>query len=324
MKTFETPTVFISACIEFESCRYDGEKISDEYIQRLIPFVKVIRTCPELAIGMGAPRDAVRLVQRKGESLKLLSTNKGNDFTEPMQEYTSKYTDKLLDKEIDGFIMKAKSPTCGVNSVKIYQNIGKAHVVSAKNPGLFGGKIMEKFPNTPIETERRLSNFNIRNRFLTEIFTLAEYRKIKKTNKMKDLVGFHSLNKYLFMTYNQETLRELGNTVANHGKLPVEEVYQIYEVTLRKLLSAEPTKKKRINVLEHIYGYFKDEISKEEKDYYFEVQNEYLDNRVPYSSVLTVLKGWTIRFGQSYLVDQTIFAPYPKELIMVTDSGKTV
>jgi len=273
---------------------------------------------------MGAPRDAVRLVQRKGESLKLLSTNKGNDFTEPMQEYTSKYTDKLLDKEIDGFIMKAKSPTCGVNSVKIYQNIGKAHVVSAKNPGLFGGKIMEKFPNTPIETERRLSNFNIRNRFLTEIFTLAEYRKIKKTNKMKDLVGFHSLNKYLFMTYNQETLRELGNTVANHGKLPVEEVYQIYEVTLRKLLSAEPTKKKRINVLEHIYGYFKDEISKEEKDYYFEVQNEYLDNRVPYSSVLTVLKGWTIRFGQSYLVDQTIFAPYPKELIMVTDSGKTV
>jgi uncharacterized protein YbgA (DUF1722 family)/uncharacterized protein YbbK (DUF523 family) len=324
MKTYETPTVFISACIEFESCRYDGEKISDEYIQRLIPFVKVIRTCPELAIGMGAPRDAVRLVQRKGESLKLLSTNKGNDFTEPMQEYTSKYTDSLLDKEIDGFIMKAKSPTCGVNSVKIYQNIGKAHVVSAKNPGLFGGKIREKFPNTPIETERRLSNFNIRNRFLTEIFTLAEYRKIKKISKMKDLVRFHSLNKYLFMTYNQVTLRELGNTVANHGKLPVEEVYEIYEVTLRKLLSSEPTKKKRINVLEHIYGYFKDDISKEEKDYYFEVQNEYLDNRVPYSSVLTVLKGWTIRFGQSYLVDQTIFAPYPKDLIMVTDSGKTV
>lgn len=324
MREYEKPNVFISACIEFEACRYDGETIRDEYIKRLVPFVKVFRVCPELSIGLGAPRESVRLVKRDGENLKLLSTKHGYDHTEKMLDFSKNYVSKLQDKDIDGFIMKAKSPTCGVSSAKIYYDIGKANVVSARNPGMFTKQIQEVFPSIPIETERRLSNFAIRHRFYTELFTLAAFRKVKKDNKMKSLVAFHSINKYLFMTYNQLTLRKLGNITANHKKLPVEEVLRNYEQVLRNLLSSEPTKKKRINVLEHIYGYFKDLVSKDEKDYYFSVQKEYLENRVPFSNVLVVLRGWTIRFKQPYLMDQTIFEPFPKDLQMVTDSGKNI
>lgn len=322
MKQHIRPKIFMSACIEYDSCRYDGEKITDVYIKRLLDYVDVIRVCPELAIGMGAPRDAVRLVQRKGEELKLLSTNKGDDYTEKMVEFVSKYTEKLKDKTIDGFILKAKSPTCGISNVKVYQDIGKSHVLHAKNDGMFGGKIKEIFPDAPIETERRLSNFKIRDRFFTQLFTLANFRMLSL--KMKELVQFHSDNKYLFMAYNQRDLKQLGNIVANHQKLPVEEVFSQYSAQLKMLLSKEVSMKKRLNVYTHIYGYFKNQLSASEKEFYFDTLDQYLNSRVPFSNVLVILKGWSIRFNEEYLLKQTIFEPYPKELIMVTDSGKKI
>ena len=324
MRTYPRPKLFISACIEFDACRYDGELIRDKNVARLLEFIDVIRVCPELSIGMGAPRDAVRLVKRKGEELKLLSTNKGDDYTDKMIDFTERYVNNLKKKNVDGFIMKAKSPTCGINNVKVYADIGKSHVLSGKNAGMFGSKIKEVFSDVPVETDMRLSNYSIRDRFYAEIFTLTDFRLIKENPTMKALVKFHSNNKYLFMTYNQNTLRVMGNIVANHNKLPVEEVYQNYEKELRLLLSKQPSQKKRINVLTHIYGYFKKDVEPAEKEYYFEVMDQYLNNQVPYSNVLTVLKGWAIRFKEKYLIDQTIFAPYPKELIQTTDSGKKV
>lgn len=324
MSNFAKPNIFMSACIEFDACRYDGELITNDYIKKLLPYVNVTRVCPELAIGLGSPRDAIRLVQRKGETLKLLSSKEGVDHTEKMIDFTGRYLSNLKKKEIDGFILTAKSPTCGVYNVKIYRDIGKANVISAKNPGMFGKAVLENFPTSPVETERRLSNYNIRDRFFTEIFTLATLRDISKEFKMKELVRFHSENKYLFMSYNQHLLRQLGQIVANHEKLDKEIVLSNYKDKLQILFKSEPTKKKRINVLEHIYGYFKNDIDKSEKDYYFEVQNEYLNNHIPYSNVLTVLKGWAIRFKQDYLIQQRIFEPYPKELITVIDSGKKI
>lgn len=324
MNDFVKPNVFISACIEYESCRYDGEMIKDEFISRLAPFVNVIRVCPELAIGMSAPRDAVRLVQRKNEDIKMLSSTKGVDYTEKMVDFTERYVDNLLKKDIDGFVMKAKSPTCGITNVKVYRDIGKAPVLTSKGSGIFGGKIVEKFPDIPVETERRLSNYVIRDRFYIQLFAYSLYRSIKKECKMKDLVAFHSDYKYLFMTYNQNTMREMGVIVANHKKLLPCTVFEQYEVKLKELLSKESSLKKRINVLTHIYGYFKNRVTSTEKEYYFEVLDDYLQNKIPYSSVLTVLYGWAIRFEEDYLIRQRIFKPYPKELITVTDSGKSI
>merc|ERR1711879_129403 len=245
MTSFVKPNVFISACIEFESCRYDGEKIKNDYVERLLPFVNVTRTCPELAIGLGAPREALRLVERKGESLKLLSTQHSHDYTKIMKDYSDGYIEKLSNIELDGFILKAKSPTCGLSNVKVYYDIGKANVKGGKRPGIFGGKIAEKFPKHPKETDRRLSNYNIRDRFFTEIFTLADYREMKAEPSMKKLVAFHSKNKYLFMTYHQYIVKRMGNIVANHNKIPIVDVMKLYEDELYKLFKSDPTKKKK-------------------------------------------------------------------------------
>lgn len=323
MAVFVKPNVFISSCIEFDHCRYDGGIIHSEFVERLLKHVDVTRTCPELAINLGSPREAIRLVKKKdSEEIELLSSIHGNNYTDQMNQYAKTYLMSIQDKQIDGFILKAKSPTCGIKNVKVYYDTGKSQVRAEKADGFFGGKILEMFPGVPIETERRLSNYTIRDRFFTELFTLADFREIKANPSMKQLVAFHSKNKYLFMTYNQLTLRQLGQIVANHDHLPIKDVFDAYEEQLRTLLSKEASQKKRVNVLTHIYGYFKTKVNPEEKEYYFDVLDDYLNHQTTYQNVLTVLLGWAIRFQERYLINQTIFQPYPKDLVVMNDSGK--
>lgn len=318
------PNVFVSACMEFESCRFDGTMISDDVVKRMKNVVNFVRVCPELAIGLTAPREAVRLVQRKGESQKLLGSVHGVDYTEKMDTFIDGYLNKLLQKDIDGFLLKAKSPTCGIGDVKVYKDIGKAQLDSARHDGMFGKAIKERFPDHPIETERRISNYNIREAFFTHVFTMAAFRKMKEEFSYKKFVEFHSNNKYLFMSYSQSLLKTLGHILANHQKLPSEEVVATYEQQLRKLLHGESTKKRRINTLTHIYGYFKKDLSTEEKEYYFNALDDYIDYRIPYSNVLYILKGFAVRFQQEYLLKQTVFQPFPKELLVVLDSGNKI
>lgn len=321
MGQFVKPTVFVSGCIEFDSCRFDGTMIASDYVKRMKEVVHVIHACPELAIGLGAPRESIRLVKRAEEDIKLLSNVKGLDHTAAMNEFTNRYLSGLQQKQVDGFLLKAKSPTCGVGDVKIYQDTGKAQLESARNDGIFGGKIRELFPDYPIETERRISNYTIREEFFTAIFTMASFRAVKSDFAFKKLVQFHSSNKYLFMSYNQNTLRSLGQVVANHNKLSNEDVLLKYEAILRQMLKQGPTKKRRINVLYHIYGYFKNLLSTSEKEFYFDAFDDYVDHRMPYSNVLTILRGFAVRFSEEYLLQQTVFQPFPKELLVVTDSG---
>lgn len=321
---FAKPRIFVSACITFDACRFDGTMISDDTVTRLKPYVDIVKACPELAIGFQSPRDSLRLIEPKGEDTKLVIANSGEDVTSKMMDFSTKYIEKLKLKEIDGFIMKAKSPSCGIRNVKKYYGIGKAHSKGSSYAGIFGAEILKEFPDLPVENERRLSNFNIREEFFISIFTLANFREVIKTNKIKNLVQFHSENKYLFMTYQQKLLKEMGNIVANHEKLPFDEVCSLYQDKLYELLKKESTQKKRINVLTHIYGYFKDLISPNEKEYYFDLLNQYLNHHIPYRVLLDVLYGFVVRFDEKYLKQQTVFHPYPKELVVMMDSGKKV
>jgi uncharacterized protein YbbK (DUF523 family)/uncharacterized protein YbgA (DUF1722 family) len=323
MSEFIKPKVVISSCLEHEHVRYDGTMISDPFVRRMKNEVDFITVCPETAIGLPSPREALRLVRETHDGeLKLLSSIKGKDHTDKMHSFIDNFVDNLPVDEVDGFLLKAKSPTCGVKSVKVYKGTGKAQVYGQKVPGLFGEQVISKYGHLPIETERRISNFVIRDQFFTSLFTLARFRDIKKDHKMKDLVAFHSNNKYLLMCYSQSKLKDMGNIVANHDKQPVKLVYDFYENELRDLFNGELSTNRRVNVYTHIYGYFKDRISKKEKDFYFETLNDYVNDKVPYTSVLKMLQSWAIRFDEAYLLNQSIFKPYPKSLLNVSDSGK--
>jgi len=317
------PKILISACIEHSPVRFDATTISSQVIKDLKELVQFVTVCPEMAIGMPAPRDTIRLTQAKGEDLRLVSSVEGVDFTEKMQTFSKNYVDKTLSKDFDGFVLKAKSPTCGTDKIKVYSGTGKSQPLGSVPNGMFADVIVNQYVNHPIESERRLSNFSIREHFFIRVFTTARFKEIKY-KPMKHLVNFHSTHKYLFMGFNQSIMKSMGNVVANHDKLALEEVYDAYYELLLNLLKSPASKEKRINVLTHIYGYFKDQLTDAEKAYYFETQNDYLQSHIPYSGPLRILKGFAIRFNQQYLLDQIVFEPYPKQLVTQLDSGKKV
>ena len=318
---FNKPNIFISKCIEFDYCRYDGSMINSDFVKSLKPYVNYVYSCPEMDIGLPSPREALRIVEEDGEE-KIVSSKSGKNVTKEMVSYSYKKAEKLKNENLDGFILKGRSPSCGVKDVKMYKSYGKAPIIPKKTSGVFGGIIDDKFNMLPIEDEGRLTNFTIREHFYTRIFTTSRFKSIKDKMKMSAIVNFHSDNKYLFMAYNQGRLKTLGKIVANHDKKKVKEVYEEYEKELLELLKTPSSKKRKRNTVLHIFGYFSKELSSSEKSHFLKLIDQYMDDRIPFSNLTSVLEMWSLRFDTEYLMNQTIFNPFPKELITVTDSGK--
>jgi len=320
---FKKPNIFISKCIEHGHCRYDGSMITSQFVKTLEPYVNYLYSCPEMEIGLPSPREALRIILVDKEE-KIVFSKSGKDVTKDMVSYAENKADELKDKNLDGFILKGRSPSCGVKDVKMYKSHGKAPTIPKKTSGVFGGIIDDKFSMLPIEDEGRLMNFNIREHFYTRIFTSSRFRAIKETLKMGELVKFHSDSKYLFMAYNQSRLKNLGKIVANHEKKKAEVVYKEYESELYELLKTPPSNKRIMNVALHILGYFSDDLSSKEKAYFLDLLQQYMDSQIPFSNLSSVLEMWAIRFEIDYLNKQSIFNPFPKDLIKVRDSGKGV
>ncbi|MEH7462850.1 DUF523 and DUF1722 domain-containing protein [Bacillus thuringiensis] len=318
MRQFVKPTVVVSKCLEFEACRYNGDKLSDATVRNLQSYVEFIPVCPEVEIGLGIPRETIRIVEHDGTQ-KLVQPSTGADLTEKMQQFSNVFLSSLPD--VDGFILKNRSPSCGTRDVKIYAGLGKAPT-KGKGTGLFGSAVLAEFSHLAIEEEGRLSNFIIREHFLTQLFTIAHFKTLKKNKNMKSLVEFQSDYKYLFMAYNQTKQKELGRVIANKEKRHVDEVFAKYEEILYILLNRTPRYTSNINVCQHIFAYFKNKLKKEEKDHFLSLLSKYAEKKIPLSSLLTILKSWAIRFEETYLLKQTYFEPYPEMLVEITDSGK--
>ncbi len=318
-----TPTVLISNCIEHGATRYDGSMIGNAFVKKLKSYVTFIPVCPEVAIGLPTPREAIRIVIEEGEQ-RLVHSLTGGEVTEEMNEFTNAYIQNMGGQTIHGAILKSRSPSCGIKDVKMYKSIGKSPSAGQKTKGLFGGAVVDAFPDMAVEDEGRLTNFNIREHFLTRIYTLTDFDQVKESGTIKALVEFQSRHKYLLMAYHQAHQKSLGKLVANHEKIAVEDVLVSYEALLKKAL-ANPLKHGRnTNMLLHIFGYFKDDLIPEEKSYFLELLTQYNDKKVPFSVPLSLLGAWVIRYDEKYLKGQSIFEPFPKGIIEVTDSGKGI
>lgn len=315
-RRFIKPIIVSSKCIEFAACRWNGLLIKDDFVQQLIPFVEFRPVCPEHEIGLGIPRNPIRVVRIKDKPI-LYQPATSKDFSEQMNKFTQSHLESL--NEVDGFILKSRSPSCGIKDVKIYGGIDKAPV-TGKGAGFFGQAVIDRYPYLPIEDEGRLTNFRIREHFLTRVFGLASWRKLKKS--IAALVEFQSANKLLLMAYNQKELRNLGQIVANHEKKQIDTVFAEYGIHFKKALATIPRVSSSVNVLTHALGYFKTGLKAAEKAHFLKTVDKYREGKIPLSVPVGIIHSWIARFGQEYLVGQTYFEPYPEELIQVSDSGK--
>lgn len=318
MLLFAKPNVVVSRCLGFDKCRYNGVTIQVEYIEHLKPHVNFITVCPEVEIGLGVPRDPVRIVEEQKGKPRLVQPATGKELTDKMIKFADRYLFSLQD--IDGFILKEASPSCGIKGVKIYPKEGKVAPRTSRGTGFFGGQVLKRFPYAVIEDEGRLRNFRLREHFYTKLFALAKFRSVRDSGAMSELVHFHASHKFILMAYSQKELKVLGNVVANPEKKRFSEVISRYQKHFQGALVNLPRQTSNINVLMHALGYF--ELSKEEKSHFLGLLEQYRARKIPLSACLSVVNSWIARFGQPYLADQAFFEPYPANLVEISDRGK--
>lgn len=346
------PRLFVSRCLGFERCRWNGETIRDETVERLAKFADLVHDCPEMGIGLGCPRDPVRVVRDaaagagSGRSasataaaggataaagnataaagsatagLELYQPATGGRFGDAMRSWSARAIDAL--PELDGFILKSRSPSCGFKDVKVHDSY-RPEAGARPGAGFFGAAVMERRPGIPVEDEGRLKNFMLRERFFGSVWTLARFREAARRGDMGSLVVFHSRHKLLLLLYSQKEMRAMGKIVANLDRRPMAEVWRAYGEALRRALAAQPKYGSLVNVVQHAFGGFSESLSAAEKALFDATVMQYLDERVPAMVLLRLVHSWAVRFGEKYLLDQVLFEPYPLALVDLSDSGK--
>jgi uncharacterized protein YbgA (DUF1722 family)/uncharacterized protein YbbK (DUF523 family) len=314
---YPRPVIVVSKCLGFTACRWNGDTIHDENIARLEPLVDFLPVCAEVEIGLGIPRSPLRVVTHS-EELSLFQPDTGCDFTSEMLQFCSTFLGKL--DTVDGFILKSRSPTCGIRDVKIYADSGKA-AVTTKGSGFLGTAVLSSYGNLPIEDEARLSNARLREHFYTRLYARARFRQVHAKGTMRDLVRYQSEQKLLLMAYNQSESSRMGRIVANPEKKKTVEVYTEYASHLAKALAHPPRLTSNINVLMHILGYFSEKLTSTEKAFFLETLEQYRAASVPLSVCIGLVKSWIVRFKQPYLQRQSFLNPYPIELVSFNDSS---
>lgn len=313
MRKFEKPRIVSSKCIEFAPCRYNGLMIRSNIVENLKKHVEFQPVCPEVEIGLGIPRDPVRIVRMERKP-QLIQPTTGKNLTKKMNEFSGSFLKNL--ENVDGFILKNRSPSCGIKNVKRYYGIKNSGSIR-DGVGLFAQMVKEKFPYIPLEDEGRLRNLVIRENFLTRIFTLAEFRNVKEFGTFNDLVEFQSRNKFLLLSFHQERMRNMGRLLSNSNKT-LKYLKEQYGKLLIQILSGNPKITSNINVLMHSMGYFSRDLSTEEKSFFLENLQRYREGRIPLLVNLNLIKSWILRFEEEYLDKQTFFQPYPEDLMQIT------
>ena len=302
----------VSTCLLGESVRYDGGHARDRYVTDTLGlYMEFVPVCPEMEAGFGVPREPIRL-EGDPASPRLISVNTKKDLTDTMTAWAQRRVRELEKEEICGFIFKSNSPSSGMERVKVYTENG---MPVKKGVGLFARAFMEHFPLIPVEEEGRLHDPHLRENFIERIFTLNRWRQMLKGKKSAGaLVGFHTRHKLLILSHSTKHYREMGKLVAETKGKKISEIYARYEILLMEALGLKATVKKHTNILQHMMGYFKKQLTADEKQELLEVINDFYSGLVPLIVPLTLFKHYVRKYGQPYLKDQFYLTPHPMEL----------
>ena len=309
----DTPiNVGISACLLGENVRYDGGHKRDRYLtDTLGQYVNYVPVCPEAEAGFGIPRESMQLRGDPGAP-RLVTNKTGRDMTEAMVTWAQKRVVELEKENLCGFIFKARSPSSGMERVKVVNDKG---MPAKKGVGLFARAFMDHFPLIPVEEEGRLHDPKLRENFIESVFVLKRWRALLQESKSRGkLVAFHTQHKLLIMSHSVEHYRAMGKLVARAKQVSLDELYDTYQEHLMAALRLRTTLKKHGNVLQHMMGYFKKMLSADEKDELLSYLDLYRRGYLPLVVPVTLIKHYVRKYDQPYLKDQYYLHPHPLEL----------
>ncbi|NWF66758.1 MAG: DUF523 and DUF1722 domain-containing protein [Campylobacterales bacterium] len=305
----------ISSCLLGIECRYSGEHTKDDFIVDVLSkYFEFLPICPEHEI-LGTPRESMRLVE-VDVGIKAIGNKSQNDYTSLIENEGKKAIDLLNSEKICGYIFKSKSPSCGMERVKVYNGVNSSLNVK-KGVGVFSKVIQDNFLYLPMEEEGRLQDDWLRENFLMQLFAYSNLQELlENANSIHDLIEFHTSYKYLILSKSTTSYEKLGQITANMDKLPFSELISSYKDEFLKAISIKSSINKTYNVLQHIYGYFKNDISKEEKAVVLESLDEFKDRLIPLIVIIKLFNLYIYKFNIEYLKKQKFLNPYPKELAL--------
>lgn len=306
----DRPLIGVSSCLLGESVRFDGGHKCDRWmVRKLSRFVRWHSICPEVTMGFGVPRESLRLIrlEKKG-SIHLVGNSTQNDFTEHAQQMCKMMVEALPDR-LCGYILKNRSPSCGLERVKVYDYRGSPF---SDGVGFFAQALINRFPDLPVIEEGRLSNLAEREHFLIRVF--AEFALQNTLPKISAIQKLHESYKFILQAHHEASLRKLGQIAANSERFSPREVYMNYKTIFSRALAHPPTSKKRINAIQHIFGFIKDELTLKEKRSLLRQIEEFRKGRIPYVALSVLIRHAIEHHGAPYIEKQRFFSPYPEDL----------
>jgi uncharacterized protein YbgA (DUF1722 family)/uncharacterized protein YbbK (DUF523 family) len=273
--------------------------------------VDYVPVCPEVECGMSVPREALRQVGDPAAP-RLLTVKTRKDYTGQMTAWARQRVRELEKDNLCGFIFKSRSPSSGMERVKVYGAEGG--MPSHTGVGMFARIFMEHFPLLPVEEEGRLHDPVLRENFIERIFVLERFRnQLGGQKSLRRLMEFHARHKLLIMSHSPRHNKLMGRLVAEAAG-SLERVCAEYQSLLLEALGLKATVKKHTNVLQHMMGYFKNDLSADEKQELLEVLDGYRRELVPLIVPVTLISHYVRKYGQHYLSSQYYLSPHPLEL----------
>jgi uncharacterized protein YbgA (DUF1722 family)/uncharacterized protein YbbK (DUF523 family) len=302
----------ISACLLGENVRYDGgHKLDRSLTDTLGQYVEYVPVCPEVECGLGVPRESMRL-EGDPESPRLVTTRTKRDMTDHMVRWAKKRVVELEKDDLYGFIFKSNSPSSGMERIRVYNEKGRS---VKKGVGIFARIFMHHFPLLPVEDEGRLHDPGLRENFIERIFTLKRWREVLSMKENRGtLIKFYTRHKLLILSHSSKHYQMMGKLVAKAKEIPTKELYQEYQAILMEALQLKTTSKKNSNVLMHMMGYFKKDLSSDEKKELLEVIDHYREGDIPLVVPITLINHYVRKYNQPYLKEQVYLNPHSLEL----------
>lgn len=309
----DLPKIGISACLLGKDVRYNAGHKLDRYLKNILgQYVEYITVCPEVEAGFGVPREPVQL-NDSGSGIKMITVKSQKDLSDDINEWIYLKLDKLEKEDLCGFILKSKSPSCGVFKTKIYRG-NRAPLFNGR--GLFASALMNRFPNLLVEEESGLYNSETRETFIQNIFIIFRWKKIYANRTVKELLEFHNRMTLTLMLYNYKINKELNHIIAHSKEKTIEADYIKYYLNLCSIFKESVTLEKNKLVMEHTIGYLKKDLTKDEKSELMAQINNYANSTVPRIVPLTLINHYAGKYNNEFLQKQFYLNPTSMELML--------
>jgi uncharacterized protein YbgA (DUF1722 family)/uncharacterized protein YbbK (DUF523 family) len=306
--------VGVSSCLLGNQVRYDGQHKRDDFVCDVLgKFVELVPICPEVELGMGIPREPVRLV-KQGERSRMVGVKTERDFTGAMVAWADRRVRALVAEGLSGYVLKKDSPSCGMARVKRYARQVDAPP-TRDGTGLFAEALQRHLPNLPVEEEGRLNDVGVRENFLERVFAYHRWRTLIAGRwTVGALVAFHTAHKLALLAHSPEAYRRLGHLVGEAKRLPRAELRDRYEAAFMAALRRPATRGRHSNVLQHMVGYFKKTLDQPARRELQDLIAQYREGLVPLVVPLALLRHHVSRLDVAYLADQVYLSPHPEVL----------